>query len=125
MDRHGDVGDHFVVDEFVSFRQHHVAVQGQDAAEFRRFKNVDVLIITLLGVQVLADPDAELHIRRMKFTEPHFHAIAAFHANTLIRFSSASSGPVMLQPFSFAYRICSRISAVIRSPGARMGIPGG
>ena len=35
------------------------------------------------------------------------------------------SVPVMKQPFSFAKRMCSRTSGVIRSPGATIGMPGG
>ena len=45
--------------------------------------------------------------------------------NTFSRRMSGSSGPVMEQPFSLAYWMYRTISGVIRSPGARMGMPGG
>ena len=70
MDRHGDVGHHLVVDEFVPLGEHHIPVQGQHPAEFRGVVDVNLLIGGFLGVQVPLNPDAVFHVRGMKFTEP-------------------------------------------------------
>ena len=71
--RHRHVGDHLVVDELVALGQHDVAVQRQHAAKLRCFKNVDALIVALLGVKLAVDPDAVLDIGGVKLRKPHFH----------------------------------------------------
>ena len=53
--------------------QHDVAVQRQHAAKLRCLKNVDALVVALLGVKLAVDPDAVLDIRGVKFRKPHFH----------------------------------------------------
>ncbi len=78
MHRHRHMGHHFIVNKFIPLRQHHIAVQRQHPAEFRRFKDVDALVVALLGIQVPVDPDAVLHIWGMKFAEPHFHILPPF-----------------------------------------------
>ena len=70
---HGHMHDHLVVDELVALGQHDVAVQRQHTAKLRCFKNVDALIVALLGVKLAVDPDAVLDIRGVKFRKPHFH----------------------------------------------------
>ena len=71
--RHRHVGDHLVVDELVALGQHDVAIQRQHAAKLRCFKNVDALIVALLGVKLAVDPDAVLDIGGVKLRKPHFH----------------------------------------------------
>ena len=71
--RHGHMGDHLIVDELVPLGQHHVAVQGQHPAELRRFKDIDALVVALLGIELPVHPDAVLDIRGMKLRKPHFH----------------------------------------------------
>ena len=73
MDRHGYMGNHFVVNEFIPFRQHDISVQGEDTAKFRCFKNIDMLELALTGIKMAIDTDAVFYIRCMKFTEPKFH----------------------------------------------------
>ena len=70
---HGDVRDHLVVDELVALRQHDVAVQREHPAEFRRLKDIDLLIAAALRIQMPVHADAVLDVRRMKFAEPQFH----------------------------------------------------
>ena len=70
---HWDVDDHFVVDELVPLGEHDVAVQGEHPAELGRLKNINALVIALLGVELPVDPDAVLHIRGVKFRKPKFH----------------------------------------------------
>ena len=64
--RHGHMDDHFIVDEFVPFGQHHVAVQREHPSELRGLKDIDALVIALLGVELLVHTDAVLHIRGVK-----------------------------------------------------------
>ena len=73
VDGHGHMHDHLVVDELVALGQHHVAVQGQHPAELRGLKDVDALIVALLGVELSAHPDAVLHVRGVKLGKPKFH----------------------------------------------------
>ena len=58
--------DHLVVDELVPLGQHHIAVQCEHPAKLGRFKNINALVIALLGVELLVHPDAVLHIRGVK-----------------------------------------------------------
>ena len=99
---HGHMSNHFIIDKFIPFGKHDVAIKGQDAAKFRCFKNIDALIFALPGIQMAVNADTVLDIGRMKFTEPKFHDIPSFHARTLMCCKSGSSDPVMLQPFSLA-----------------------
>ena len=124
MDGHGYVGDHLVVDELVPLGEHHIAVQGEHLAKLRGIVDVDLLVVALLGVEVPVDPQAVLHIGGMKFTKPQFHQPTSW-VRMLMCSMSGSSGPVMEQPLALAYWMYSKISLVIRSPGARMGMPGG
>ena len=78
MDRHGHMGNHFVINELIPFGEHDVAIEGQDTAKFRCFKNIDALIFALPGIQMAVDPDAVFDIRRVKFTKPKLHAISPF-----------------------------------------------
>ena len=64
--RHGHMDDHFVVDELVALGQHHVAVQREHPAELRGLKDINALIIALLGVELLVHTNAVLHIRGVK-----------------------------------------------------------
>ena len=75
VDGHGDVDDHLVVDELVPLGEHHIAVQRQHPAKLRRLKNVDALIVALLGVELLVHPDAVLDVRGVKFRKPKFHLL--------------------------------------------------
>ena len=77
MDRHRNVGDHLVVDELVALRELDVAVQGQHPPEFGGLEDVDALVVGLLGVQMLVDPDRMLHVGGVKFAEPEFHGITS------------------------------------------------
>ena len=70
---HGHMDDHLVVDEFVPLGQHHIAVQCEHPAKLGRFKNINALIIALLGVELLVHPDAVLHIGGVKFRKPKLH----------------------------------------------------
>ena len=58
--------DHFVVDELVALGQHHVAVQREHPTELRGLKDINALVIALLGVELLIHTDAVLHIRGVK-----------------------------------------------------------
>ena len=71
--RHGHMHDHLVIDEFVALGQHHIAVQCEHPAKLRRFKNIDALVIALLGVELFVHPDAVLHVRGVKLGKPKFH----------------------------------------------------
>ena len=71
--RHGHMHDHLVIDEFVALGQHHIAVQCEHPAKLRRFKNIDALVIALLGVELFVHPDAVLHVRGVKLRKPKFH----------------------------------------------------
>ncbi len=75
VDGHGDMDDHLVVDELVPLGEHHVAVQRQNPAKLRRLKNVDALIVALLGVELLVHPDAVLDVRGVKFRKPKLHLL--------------------------------------------------
>ena len=66
MHRHGHMDDHFIVDELVALGQHHVAVQREHPAELRGLKDINALIIALLGVELLVYTNAVLHIRGVK-----------------------------------------------------------
>ena len=76
--------DHLVVDELVPFRQHHVAVQGQHPAKLRGLKDVDALVIALLGVELSAHPDAVLHVRGVKLGKPEFHMRSSLCQNVQV-----------------------------------------
>ena len=67
------MGNHLVVDELVALGQHDVAVQRQHASKLRCLKNVDALVVALLGVKLAVDPDAVLDIGGVKLRKPHFH----------------------------------------------------
>ena len=71
--RHRHMGDHFIVNELIALRQHDIAVQRKHPAKFRRFKNINALVVTLFGIELAVDPDAVLYIGGMKFRKPHFH----------------------------------------------------
>ena len=73
MDCHGHMGDHFVIDKFIPFRQHDVAIQRKNPSEFRSLKNVDPLIITLSGIQMFLHTKTVFYIGSMKLRKPHFH----------------------------------------------------
>ena len=73
VDGHRHMDDHLVVDELVPLGQHHIAVQRQHPAELRRLKDVDALVVALLGVELFAHPDAVFHVRGVKFRKPKFH----------------------------------------------------
>ena len=73
VDSHGDVGDHLMVDEFILFRQHHVAVQRQKTAEFRGIKHIDALIFTFSAVELPVYPDRKFNIRGLRLRKPEFH----------------------------------------------------
>lgn len=73
IDAHGDVRDHFVVDEFVFFGEHHVAVKGQEAAEFARVEDVDALEFAFAGVELAIYFDGEFDVFGVVFGEPEFH----------------------------------------------------
>ena len=67
------MGDHFIVNELIALRQHDIAVQRKHPAKFRRFKNINALVVALFGIELAVDPDAVLYIGGMKFRKPHFH----------------------------------------------------
>ena len=71
--RHRDVGNHLVVDKFIFFGQHHVAVQGEKAAKFRGVKDVDALELASAAVQLAVDPDRKLDVGGLLFRKPKFH----------------------------------------------------
>jgi hypothetical protein len=71
--RHRHMGDHFIVNELIALRQHDIAVQRKHPAKFRRFKNINALVVALFGIELAVDPDAVLYIGGMKFRKPHFH----------------------------------------------------
>ena len=71
--RHGHMDDHLIVDELIALGQHHVAVQREHPAELRGLKDIDALVIALLGVELFVHPDAVFHIRGVKFRKPKFH----------------------------------------------------
>ena len=73
MNGHGNVGDHLVIDELVLFGEHHVAVQGQKPAKFRRLKYVDALEAALAAVKLPVHPDGQLDIGGVGFRKPKFH----------------------------------------------------
>ena len=73
--RHRHMGDHFIVNELIALRQHDIAVQRKHPAKFRRFKNIDALVIALLGVELFVHPDAVLHVRGVKLGKPEFHIL--------------------------------------------------
>ena len=81
---HGHMHDHLVVDELVALGQHHVAVQGQHPAKLRGFKDVDALIVALLGVELSAHPDAVLHVRGVKLGKPEFHIRSSLCQNVQV-----------------------------------------
>ena len=76
--RHGHMGHHLIINKFIPLRQHYVTVQSQHPAKLRCLEDVNALVVALLGVQVPVDPDTVLHIRGMKFAEPHFHNPSPF-----------------------------------------------
>ena len=67
MHGHGHVGDHFMVNELILFGEHHVAVEREEAAEFRRFKHIDALEFAFAGIELVVHTDRELHIRCLRF----------------------------------------------------------
>ena len=82
--RHGHVHDHFIIDELVPLGQHHVAVQREHPAKLRGLKDVDALIVALLGVELSAHPDAVLHVRGVKLGKPEFHIRSSLCQNVQV-----------------------------------------
>ena len=59
--------NHLVINKFVLFSQHHVAVQRQETSKLRRIKDINALKFTFPAVKLPVDPDGKLHIRCMRF----------------------------------------------------------
>ena len=70
MHGHGHMHDHFVIDEFVLFGQHHIAVQRQETAEFGRLKDINALKLALTGVELAVNADGQLDIGCVMFGKP-------------------------------------------------------
>ena len=78
MHSHGNVGNHLVVDELILFREHHIAVQREEAAEFRGLKHVNALEFTFAAIELTVYPNGELHIGGLGFREPEIHKYQSF-----------------------------------------------
>ncbi len=118
VDAERHVGDHLVVDELVFFREHHVAVEREEAAEFLGVEDIDALEFTAARVELTVDLDGEFDVRRVELAEPEFHGIPpslwmsvgkgfvccarALYFMTLSVARLMSSVPVIWQPFFFA-----------------------
>ena len=68
--RHGNMNNHFVINELVLFRKHHIAVKSEKSAEFLRLKNVNALKIAFAAVKLFVHLNGQLYVFCMKFTEP-------------------------------------------------------
>ena len=73
MNSHRNVGDHLMIDKFILLRQHHIAVQGQKPAEFRRFKHINPLVITVPAVELTVHPDRKFHVLCLFLRKPKLH----------------------------------------------------
>ena len=49
--------DHFVIDKFILFRQHHISIQSQKLPKFRRIEDIDPLKLALSAVKLAIHPD--------------------------------------------------------------------
>ena len=114
IDAHRHVRDHLVVDELIHLRQHHVAVERQEAAELLRVEDVDALEFAAARVELAVHLDGEADVWRVVFGKPEFHRIKippcvsystaisgryrillSCHFTTLSRAIVMSSGPVI------------------------------
>ena len=76
MDGHGDVYHHLVVDELILLCEHHISVQGEEAAELLGVEHVNPLELALATVQLLVHPDGQLYIGGVGFTKPKLHTVS-------------------------------------------------
>ena len=70
MHCHGNMGDHFMIDELVFFRHHKISVKDKNPAKFRRFKDINPLEFTLRGIKMSIHPYGEFHIGGMRLGKP-------------------------------------------------------
>ena len=75
MHRQRDMRYHLVINKFVLFGQHHIAVQHKKPPEFRRVEYVNALMLALTGKKLTVNTDRKLNIRRMLFGKPEIHVI--------------------------------------------------
>ena len=64
---------HLVVDEFVLFGEHEIAVQHQHPPEGGGVEHVDALIVALSAVDLSVDADAQLYVFCVFFGKPEIH----------------------------------------------------
>ena len=60
--RHGHVGDHLVVNEFILLCQHQVPVRHKDPAELPGVQHIDPLELALGAEKLFLDADGQLHV---------------------------------------------------------------
>ena len=48
VNSHRYMGNHFVINKFVTFREHYISIQCKNPAKFRCLKNINSLIVALL-----------------------------------------------------------------------------
>ena len=71
--RHRDVRYHFVIDELVLFRQHHIAVEDEKPPEFGRIEHVYALKIAAPAAQLFIHFYRELDVFGVFFGKPQIH----------------------------------------------------
>jgi hypothetical protein len=64
------MGYHFVVDEFVFFGQHHVAVQREEAPKLVGFKDVYALEIAMPAENLVVYTNGKFYVFGVGFGEP-------------------------------------------------------
>ena len=73
VNAHSHMGYHFVVNEFILFRQHQIPVQGHNPAKFLGIKYIYPLKITFAGIQLFIHLYGKIYIFRMLFCVPQLH----------------------------------------------------
>ena len=76
--RHGNVGNHFVVDVLVFFGYHQQSVQRHNASEFHRVKHVDSLKFALHTGKLPVNANGEPDVIRVIFGIPDVHIKTPF-----------------------------------------------
>ena len=67
MDCHGHMGDHLIINKFISLCEHYISIQSQHTSKFRCLKDINSLIVALFRIELTIYPDTVLDIRCMKF----------------------------------------------------------
>ena len=79
--RHGDVDDHFVVDELVLFGEYNLPVKADKPPQIDGVEHVHLLVVALPAEQLLRHADREFYVGGMYIGKPHFHSRFSLNQN--------------------------------------------